>query len=68
MNDLYPDAAERQFLFSFQQVQGFDAVIQEENVFNNRKILDYANGEYASQESERIKNAIFNYEQDLWEY
>ena len=35
-----------------------------------RKSTDtqYANDEYALQESDRIKNSIFNYEQDLWEY
>ena len=50
-------------------MRNFDGYIfQEENVFNNRDILSYASGEYASEESERIKNAIFNYEQDLWEY
>jgi gliding motility associated protien GldN len=47
----------------------FDGYIyKEENPYNNREILSYATGEYASRESERIKNAIFNFEQDLWEY
>jgi hypothetical protein len=42
--------------------------VKEENVYNNRSIEEYAAGEYAFKESERIKNSIFDYEQDLWEY
>ena len=49
--------------------RNFDGyIIKEENTYNNRSIEMYASGEYAARESERIKNAIFNYEQDLWEY
>lgn len=58
--------------FSFDDlflIRNFDGyIVQEENVYDNRDILSYAAGEYASQESERIKSAIFNFEQDLWEY
>jgi len=43
-------------------------IVKEENVYNNRSIDEYAAGEYAFKESERIKNGIFDYEQDLWEY
>jgi gliding motility associated protien GldN len=43
-------------------------IVKEENVYNNRSIEEYAAGEYAFKESERIKNSIFDYEQDLWEY
>ena len=43
-------------------------IVKEENVYNNRSIQEYATGEYAFKESERIKNSIFDYEQDLWEY
>ena len=43
-------------------------IVKEENVYNNRSIAEYAAGEYAFKESERIKNSIFDYEQDLWEY
>lgn len=53
-------------LFLLRNFDGY--IIKEENVYDNRDILSYATGEYASQESERIKTAIFNYEQDLWEY
>ncbi len=50
-------------------IRNFDGyIIKEENVYNNRPILDYASDAYASQESDRIKNSIFNFEQDLWEY
>ena len=47
----------------------FDSyIVREENLYNNRSIEQYATGEYAAKESERIKNNIFNFEQDLWEY
>ncbi len=49
--------------------RNFDAyIIKEENIYNNRSIDEYAAGDYAFKESERIKNSIFDYEQDLWEY
>ncbi len=58
--------------FSFDDLfltRRFDSyVVKEENIYNNRSIQQYASGEYAAKESERIKNSIFNYEQDLWEY
>lgn len=58
--------------FSFDDLflmRNFDSyIIKEENVYNNRYIQQYAADEFASKESERIKNSIFNYEQDLWEY
>ena len=53
-------------LFLLRNFDGY--IIKEENVYDNRDILSYASGDYASQEAERIKTAIFNYEQDLWEY
>ena len=50
-------------------IRNFDGyIVREENIYDNRVITQYANDEYALQESERIKNSIFNYEQDLWEY
>jgi gliding motility associated protien GldN len=46
----------------------FDSYIyKEENVFD-RRISQYATGLDALLESERIKNEIFNFEHDLWEY
>ncbi|MEI6275019.1 MAG: gliding motility protein GldN [Prolixibacteraceae bacterium] len=50
-------------------IRNFDGyIVKEENVYDNRNVSQYASDEYASLESDRIKNAIFNYEQDLWEY
>jgi gliding motility associated protien GldN len=44
-------------------------IVQESNVFNNRRINDYKFGGIPNMlESERIKNEIFNWEHDLWEY
>jgi gliding motility associated protien GldN len=58
--------------FSFDDLfltRRFDSyIVKEENIYNNRAIEAYASGEYAAKESDRIKNSIFNYEQDLWEY
>jgi len=43
-------------------------IIQESNVFNNRKVDEYSSGIETLLESERIKENIFNFEHDLWEY
>jgi len=43
-------------------------VFQESNTYNNRLISQYALGVEALMESERIKENIFNFELDLWEY
>ncbi len=43
-------------------------IVQESNAYNNRAILDYTVGLESQIEAERIKESIFNYEQDLWEY
>jgi gliding motility associated protien GldN len=53
-------------LFLTRKFDGY--IVKEENTYNNRSIEQYATGDYAAKESERIKNSIFNYEQDLWEY
>lgn len=46
----------------------FDSyIVREENVYD-RAILDYAEGIDALRESERIKNSIIDFEQNLWEY
>jgi len=42
-------------------------IYKEDNVFD-RKISDYAQGMDALLESERIKNEIFSFEEDLWKY
>ncbi len=43
-------------------------IIQESNVYDNRTISSYATGMDAILESDRIKNEIFDKEQNLWEY
>ena len=43
-------------------------IYQESNAYNNRAISDYTVGLETQLEAERIKESIFNYEQDLWEY
>lgn len=43
-------------------------IIQESNVYDNRTISSYTVGMDAILESDRIKNEIFNMEQDLWQY
>jgi gliding motility associated protien GldN len=43
-------------------------IFAESNVYNNRLVTDYETGRGALLESERIKQEIFNFEQDLWEY
>lgn len=43
-------------------------IIQESNTFNNRMINEYTVGIDSMIEAEKIKNAIFNFEQNLWEY
>ncbi len=46
----------------------FDSyIIREENMFD-RAIADYAQGVDALKESERIKQSIIDFEQNLWEY
>lgn len=41
--------------------------VQEANVYNNRMITDYVIGREAQRESDRIKQEIFDKEQDMWE-
>jgi gliding motility associated protien GldN len=43
-------------------------IMQESNAYNNRSISDYTVGLESLLEAERIKESIFNFEQDLWEY
>lgn len=53
-------------LFLQRRFSGY--IYRESNVYDNRAIMDYAMGRDALYESDRIQNAIFNFEQDLWEY
>ena len=44
-------------------------ITQETNVYNNRRIQEYTYGGIPNmQESDRIKNDLFTFEHDLWEY
>ena len=43
-------------------------ILAESNVYDNRDVTEYETGRGALLESEKIKEAIFNMEQDLWEY
>jgi len=47
----------------------FGSVISgESNVYNDRSISQYQVGKYTLFEAERIKNELFDFEHDLWEY
>jgi gliding motility associated protien GldN len=47
----------------------FNSYIQaESNVYNDRNISQYLVGKPALYEAERIKNELFDFEHDLWEY
>lgn len=43
-------------------------IIKESNTYDNRSIQSYSAGMDAVLESDRIKKAMFEFEQDLWEY
>ncbi|MEA2043607.1 MAG: gliding motility protein GldN [Bacteroidota bacterium] len=43
-------------------------VFQESNVYENRRIEQYTTGLEVLLESERVKEKIFNFEHDLWEF
>ena len=43
-------------------------VFKESNAHNNRLIQEYATGLDVLLESERIKDQIFSFEHDLWEF
>jgi gliding motility associated protien GldN len=62
------DLASLSFDDIFMQRRFSGYIYRESNVYDNRAIIDYAMGRDAMYESERIQNAIFDFEQDLWEY
>jgi gliding motility associated protien GldN len=43
-------------------------IISQSNVYNDRYISDYLVGKEAMYEAEKIKNDLFKFEHDLWEY
>jgi len=43
-------------------------IFGESNVFDDRQINEYTVGKATLFEAERIKNNLFNFEHDLWEF
>ena len=64
----YNDAERRTFDDIFFKRKFSSYIVQESNVYDNRNINEYSLGPKTMQEAERVKNWIFNLEQDLWEY
>lgn len=52
----------------FMQRRFSSTIIGESNVYNNRQIDQYETGKAALIEAQRIKESLFNFEHDLWEY
>jgi gliding motility associated protien GldN len=52
----------------FMQRRFGSVIFAESNVYNDRRISDYEVGKYTLFEAERVKNELFNFEHDLWEY
>lgn len=66
--NLSNDAQRRSFDDIFIKRYFGSYIVKEANVYNNRGIQDYAVGVEAMLESSRIKNDIFSFEHDLWEF
>lgn len=65
----YNDAQRNSFDDIFFKRRFSSYIKKESNVFNNRNISEYSYGGIPNmQESERIRNDIFTFEHDLWEY
>jgi len=62
------DAQRISFDDLFMQRRFGSVIAGESNVYNDRMIADYQIGKYTLFESERIKNELFSFEHDLWEY
>ncbi|MBQ5538649.1 MAG: gliding motility protein GldN [Bacteroidales bacterium] len=56
----YEDIFEKRYFSSY--------IFAESNIYNNRIIAEYTQGQESLLEAEKIKETIFNFEQDLWEY
>lgn len=56
----FEDIFEKRYFQSF--------IVAESNMYDNRTIQEYTVGQEALLEAESIKEQIFNFEQDLWEY
>ncbi len=64
----YNDSERRTFDDIFFKRRFSSFIYQETNVYNNRYIWLYKQGLDAMLESDRIKDFIFKFEHDLWEY
>jgi len=64
----FNDAQHISFDDLFLQRRFSSYIFRESNVYNNRSIGEYTSGIETLYESERIKESLFNYEHDLWEY
>lgn len=62
------DAQRLSFDDLFMQRRFGSVIFGESNVYDDRQINDYTVGKYTLFEAERIKNELFNFEHDLWEY
>jgi len=62
------DAQRISFDDLFMQRRFGSYIYGESNVYNDRYIADYQVGKYTLFEAERIKNELFNFEHDLWEF
>lgn len=62
------DANRLSFDDLFMQRRFGSVIFGESNVYDDRQINDYTIGKYTLFEAERIKNELFNFEHDLWEY
>ncbi|MCF8371710.1 MAG: gliding motility protein GldN [Bacteroidales bacterium] len=64
----YNDSERRSFDDIFFKRKFASYIVQESNIYDNRNINSYSLGQNTLLESERIKNWVFNLEQDVWEY
>jgi hypothetical protein len=62
------DAQRISFDDLFMQRRFEGSIVGESNVYNDRRIIQYEIGKAALFEAERIKNELFDFEHDLWEY
>jgi gliding motility associated protien GldN len=62
------DAQRLSFDDLFMQRRFGSVIYGESNVYNDRYISDYTVGKSTLFEADRLKNELFNFEHDLWEY
>jgi gliding motility associated protien GldN len=62
------DAQRISFDDLFMQRRFNGVIVGESNVYNDRRISQYEIGKAGLFEAERIKNELFDFEHDLWEY